>query len=66
MFTTDENILEDVSKNDDAFEGDLPGDDEEDVPFERPSTADAEDSVRIYVAAESVVFNSYSAYINVT
>lgn len=45
LFTTDENILEMVSKNDSAFECDMPGDDEEDVPFERPSTANAEDEV---------------------
>ncbi|KAK3091145.1 hypothetical protein FSP39_017488 [Pinctada imbricata] len=41
LFTTDETILEAVSKNDDAYEGDLFSDDEpDDVPFERPSTAD--------------------------
>lgn len=45
LFTTDENILEMVSKNDSAFECDMPGDDEEDVPFERPTTANAEDEV---------------------
>ncbi|XP_061197501.1 katanin-interacting protein-like [Saccostrea echinata] len=42
LFTTDENILEAVSKNDDAYEGDMLDDTEpDDVPFERPSTADA-------------------------
>ena len=48
LFTTDENILEAVSKNDDAFEGDLFSDDEpDDVPFERPRTADqGSDDVR--------------------
>lgn len=41
LFTTDENILEAVSKNDDAYEGDMLDDSEpDDVPFERPSTAD--------------------------
>ena len=41
LFTTDEGILEEVSKNDDAYEGDWLSDDEpDDVPFERPSTAD--------------------------
>lgn len=41
LFTTDENILEAVSKNDDAYEGDMLDDTEPaDVPFERPSTAD--------------------------
>ncbi|XP_005100895.1 katanin-interacting protein isoform X2 [Aplysia californica] len=43
LFTTDETILEAVSKNDDAFEGEMLSDGEEDVPFERPSTADADD-----------------------
>ena len=45
LFTTDEGILEAVSKNDDAFEGEMLSDEEKDVPFERPSTADAEDDV---------------------
>ncbi|XP_067672341.1 katanin-interacting protein-like isoform X2 [Haliotis asinina] len=40
LFTMDEGILEEVSKNDEAYDGDMLSDDEEDVPFERPSTAD--------------------------
>ncbi|KAK6170887.1 hypothetical protein SNE40_019176 [Patella caerulea] len=41
LFTTEESILEEVSKNDEAFEGELFSDcEDEDVPFERPSTAD--------------------------
>ncbi|KAK7112200.1 hypothetical protein V1264_011687 [Littorina saxatilis] len=43
LFSTDEGILEAVSKNDDAFEGDMLSEGEEDVPFQRPSTADNED-----------------------
>ncbi|KAK7501363.1 hypothetical protein BaRGS_00007488, partial [Batillaria attramentaria] len=42
LFTMDEGILEAVSRNDDAFEGEMLSD-EEDVPFQRPSTADNED-----------------------
>ncbi|KAL8620866.1 hypothetical protein ACOMHN_047037 [Nucella lapillus] len=43
LFTMDEDILEAVSKNDEAFEGEMLSDGEEDVPFQRPSTADNED-----------------------
>ncbi|BFZ02930.1 hypothetical protein BsWGS_05969 [Bradybaena similaris] len=55
LFTTDENILEMVSKNDSAFECDMPGDDEEDVPFERPSTANAEDETRPFTRAAGLL-----------
>lgn len=47
LFTTDEAILDAVSQNDEAYEGEMLSDDE---PFdvERPSTADAgEDKVQI-------------------
>ncbi|XP_046378417.2 katanin-interacting protein-like isoform X2 [Haliotis rufescens] len=40
LFTMDEGILEEVSKNDEAYDGDMFSDDEDDVPFERPTTAD--------------------------
>lgn len=40
LFTMDEDILEAVSQNDDAFEGEMLSDGEDDVPFQRPSTAD--------------------------
>lgn len=43
LFTTDEAILEAVSKNDEAFEGEMLSDSEEDLPFQRPSTADNEE-----------------------
>ena len=43
LFTTDEGILEAVSKYDDAFEVEMLSDGEEDVPFKRPSTADNEE-----------------------
>ncbi|CAG5117097.1 unnamed protein product, partial [Candidula unifasciata] len=55
LFTTDENILEAVSQNDDAFECNMPGDDEEDVPFERPSTANAEDETRPFTRAAGLL-----------
>ncbi|GFR79110.1 protein KIAA0556, partial [Elysia marginata] len=55
LFTTDEGILEAVSKNDDAFEGEMLSDDEEDVPFERPSTADAEDDTRPFTRAAGLL-----------
>ncbi|GFO38442.1 protein kiaa0556 [Plakobranchus ocellatus] len=55
LFTTDETILEAVSKNDDAFEGEMLTDDEEDVPFERPSTADAEDDTRPFTRAAGLL-----------
>lgn len=50
LFTTDEEILEAVSKNDDAFEGELLSDSEDDVPFQRPSTADnqEDDEVNLF------------------
>lgn len=48
LFTTDENILECVSRNDDAYEGEMFDSDEpDDVPFERPRTADAGDEVSL-------------------
>ena len=45
LFTTDEEILESVSRYDEAYDGDTFSDDdwEEDVPFERPKTADNEE-----------------------
>ncbi|CAH1795086.1 unnamed protein product [Owenia fusiformis] len=44
LFTTDEEILENVSRYDDAYESEAFSDDdwEDDVPFERPRTADEE------------------------
>ncbi|KAK3784012.1 hypothetical protein RRG08_025207 [Elysia crispata] len=55
LFTTDEGILEAVSKNDDAFEGEMLSDEEKDVPFERPSTADAEDDTRPFTRAAGLL-----------
>ncbi|XP_059167114.1 katanin-interacting protein-like isoform X2 [Physella acuta] len=43
LFTTDENILEAVSKNDDAFEGEMFSETEEEETIKRPSTADVGD-----------------------
>ncbi|KAK3599312.1 hypothetical protein CHS0354_028678 [Potamilus streckersoni] len=44
LFTTDEAILDLVSKNDESYEGEMLSDDEPfDVPFERPSTAEGDD-----------------------
>ena len=45
LFTTNEAILEAVSKHDDAYEGEMPSDEEEDVAFERPGTGDGDDNV---------------------
>jgi hypothetical protein len=43
LFTMDESTLEAVSQHDDAFEGEMLSDGEDDVPFQRPSTADTDD-----------------------
>ncbi|KAL3876809.1 hypothetical protein ACJMK2_034603 [Sinanodonta woodiana] len=44
LFTTDEAILDSVSKNDESYEGEMLSDDEPfDVPFERPPTAEGDD-----------------------
>ena len=51
LFSTDESILEAVSKNDEAFEGEMLSDAEEDVPFERPSTADNEEDDEVGLVA---------------
>lgn len=45
LFTTDEAILEAVSKHDDAFEGETFSDADDEMPVQRPSTADADDDV---------------------
>ncbi|XP_041364093.1 katanin-interacting protein-like [Gigantopelta aegis] len=52
LFTMDENILELVSKNDEAFEGDLFSSEEEDI--ERPSTADNDSDDRPFTRAAGV------------
>ncbi|XP_025076001.1 protein KIAA0556 homolog isoform X2 [Pomacea canaliculata] len=44
LFTTDEEVLDAVSRNDDAFEGDMLSEGEEDIPLQRPRTADNEES----------------------
>ncbi|XP_069124311.1 katanin-interacting protein-like isoform X2 [Argopecten irradians] len=52
LFTMDENTLEAISKNDDAYEGDMFSDDElYDVAFERPDTDDEGDDNRPFTRA---------------
>ncbi|KAH9498867.1 hypothetical protein Btru_004902, partial [Bulinus truncatus] len=51
LFTTDDDILEAVSKNDDAFEGEIFSENDEDIPELRPATADAEDETRPFTRA---------------
>ncbi|CAC5379019.1 JBTS26 [Mytilus coruscus] len=61
LFTTDENILESVSRNDDAYEGEMFDSDEpDDVPFERPRTADAGDENRPFTRAVGNIDGSTS------
>ncbi|XP_052071709.1 katanin-interacting protein-like [Mytilus californianus] len=61
LFTTDENILECVSRNDDAYEGEMFDSDEpDDVPFERPRTADAGDENRPFTRAVGNIDGSTS------
>ncbi|KAJ8319370.1 hypothetical protein KUTeg_004461 [Tegillarca granosa] len=56
LFSTDEEILEAVSRNDEAYEGDLFSDDEpDDVPFERPSTADEGEDVFLHFLSRLVI-----------
>ena len=54
LFTTDETILERVSQHDEAFEVEMLSDGEEDIAFERPSTADADDDVSTWVTGVCV------------
>ena len=58
LFTTDEVILEAVSKNDEAFEGEMLSDTDEDVPFQRPSTADNEEEDEVGLTVSQLLLFS--------
>ncbi|XP_013084186.2 katanin-interacting protein-like isoform X2 [Biomphalaria glabrata] len=55
LFTTDEAILEAVSKHDDAFEGETFSDADDEMPVQRPSTADADDDSRPFTRAAGLL-----------